>query len=339
MKAAFYAGDRTITLGESVPVDPQTGQVQIQVSHCGVCGTDLHIFHGAMDKRVKMPAILGHEMSGTISALGSGVTDWTLGDPVTVMPLDPCSNCPACRAGHSHICQNLNFMGIDSPGAFQSHWTVPAETLLRLPPNLSLTHGALIEPLAVACHDVRLGAIQPGENVVVIGGGPIGMLVALVAQHAGGKVVVSEINPFRVEMAGKLGLEAVNPREVDLVKLVNDRTNGAGADAVFEVSGSQPGADVMTDLLRTRGRIIVVAIFAKKPNIDLFRFFWRELRLLGARVYEREDFARAIEIAAAGDLPLDQLITEVTSLDHLGEGFEKMDGGGACMKILMDCQA
>ena len=191
----------------------------------------------------------------------------------------------------------------------------------------------------MACHDVRLGAIQPGENVVVIGGGPIGMLVALVAQHAGGEVVVSEINPFRVEMAAKLGLEAVNPKEVDLVALVNERTNGAGANAVFEVSGSQAGADVMTDLLRTRGRIIVVAIFAKKPNIDLFRFFWRELRLLGARVYEREDFARAIEIAAAGDLPLDQLITEVTSLEHLGEGFEKMDGGGACMKILMDCQA
>ena len=339
MKAAFYAGDRTITLGECVPVEPQAGQVQIQISHCGVCGTDLHIFHGAMDKRVKVPAVLGHEMSGTISALGSGVADWALGDAVTVMPLDPCGNCAACHAGHSHICQNLNFMGIDSPGAFQSHWTVPAKTLLRLPPNLSLTRGALIEPLAVACHDVRLGAIQPGENVVVIGGGPIGMLVALVAQHAGGKVIVSEINPFRVEMAGQLGLEVVNPKEVNLVDMVNERTNGAGADAVFEVSGSQAGADVMTDLLRTRGRIIVVAIFAHKPNIDLFRFFWRELRLLGARVYEREDFARAIEIAAAGDLPLDQLITEVTSLDHLGEGFEKMDGGGACMKILMDCQA
>jgi 2-desacetyl-2-hydroxyethyl bacteriochlorophyllide A dehydrogenase len=339
MKAAFYAGDRTIALGECVPAQPQVGQVQIQISHCGVCGTDLHIFHGAMDKRVRMPAILGHEMSGTISSLGAGVEDWALGEAVTVMPLDPCGECPACRAGHSHICQNLNFMGIDSPGAFQSFWTVPAKTLLRLPASLSLQHGALIEPLAVACHDVRLGGIQPGENVVVIGGGPIGMLVALVAQHAGGKVIVSEVNPFRVELAGKMGLEVVNPKEVDLVELVNERTGSAGADAVFEVSGSQSGADVMTDLLRTRGRIIVVAIFAQKPNIDLFRFFWRELRLLGARVYEREDFARAIEIAAAGDLPLDQLITEVTSLDNLGEGFEKMDGGGACMKILMDCQA
>lgn len=139
-------------------------------------------------------------------------------------------------------------------------------------------------------------------------------------------------------MAKKLGLDAVNPLETDLVTLVNDRTGGTGADAVFEVSGSEAGASVMTDLPRTRGRIIVVAIFAKKPEIDLFRFFWRELRLCGARVYEREDFAKAIEPAASGELPLDELITETTSLDHLGDGFVKMTEGGDCMKILIDCR-
>ncbi len=337
MKAAFYAGNHTIEVGECRPVEPGPGEVRIQVSHCGVCGTDLHIFHGAMDRRVKMPAILGHEMSGTIAAIGDRVEGWSLGDPVTVMPLDPCGQCPACQAGHSHICQKLNFMGIDTPGAFQSYWTVPAKTLLRLPAGFPLVHGALVEPLAVACHDVRLGAIQPGENVVVIGGGPIGMVVALVAKQSGGKVLVSEINPFRVELAKRLGLEAVNPKETDLVELVNERTGGAGADAVFEVSGSQPGAEVMTELLRTRGRVIVVAIFAQPPKVDLFRFFWRELRLLGARVYEREDFERAIELAASGVLPLEGLITETTSLDHLGDSFRKMDGGGDCMKILIDC--
>lgn len=339
MKAAFYAGNRTIDLGESDPVAPGAGEVRIEVSHCGVCGTDLHIFHGAMDRRVKMPAILGHEMSGIIAELGGGVSDWELGARVTVMPLDPCGDCPACAAGHTHICQNLNFMGIDTPGAFQGSWTVPAKTLLRLPAELSLPHGALIEPLAVACHDVRLGEIRPGEHVVVIGGGPIGLLVALVAREAGGRVLVSEVNPFRVALAEKLGLEAVNPAETNLANLVNERTGGAGADAVFEVSGSAAGAEAMTDLLRTRGRIIVVAIFAQKPKIDLFRFFWRELRLLGVRVYEKEDFGRAIELAAAGTLPLDLLVTEVAPLDQLGESFRKMDGGGECMKILMDCQA
>lgn len=195
MKAAFYAGDSTITLGACTPIDPAPGQVRIQISHCGICGTDLHIYHGAMDQRVKMPAILGHEMAGTIEAVGRGVEDWSTGDRVTVMPLDSCGNCPACAAGHSHICQNLNFMGIDSPGAFQACWTVGAETLLRLPTELSLAHGALIEPLAVACHDVRLGEVKPGENIVVIGGGPIGMLNALVAQQAGGNVIANPYPP------------------------------------------------------------------------------------------------------------------------------------------------
>jgi 2-desacetyl-2-hydroxyethyl bacteriochlorophyllide A dehydrogenase len=337
MKAAFYAGNRTITVGECRPVRPGPGEVQIRVSHCGVCGTDLHIFHGAMDKRVKMPAILGHEMSGTIEVTGEGVEEWSAGDRVTVMPLDPCGACPACLAGHSHICQKLTFIGIDSPGALQAIWTVPAKTLLRLPEKLSLAHGALIEPLAVACHDVRLGAIQPGEHVIVIGGGPIDILVALVAKHAGGNVIISEVNPFRLELAARLGLETVNPSAVDLVKFVEERTGGAGADAVFEVSGSKAGATIMPHLLRTRGRIIVVAIFAKPVEIDLFRFFWRELKLQGARVYERQDFAQAIEIAASGRLPLDALITETTSLDHLGESFHKMDSGGDCMKILIDC--
>ena len=333
MKAAFYEGNRTVSVGECTPVAPGPGEVQIRISHAGICGTDLHIWHGAMDQRVKMPAVLGHEMSGEISELGPGVAGWSEGDPVTVMPLDFGPNPPA---GHSHVADFMKFMGIDTPGAFQAYWTVPAATLFKLPGNLSLAHGALIEPLAVACHDVRLGAIQPGEDVVVIGGGPIGMLVAMVAQHAGGKVVVSEVNPFRVAKAKELGLEAVNPMETDLKQLVLDRTEGRGADAVFEVSGSKPGAAVMTDLLRIRGRIVLVAVYAFKPEVDLFRFFWRELELRGARVYEAEDYDEAIRIAASGALPLDKLVTETTNLDGLQGGFEKMDAGGECMKILVD---
>ena len=334
--AAYYEGNRSIRIGEIDPVDPGPGQAQIQVSHCGICGTDLHIFHGAMDARVTMPAVLGHEMSGVIQQLGGGVDGFDIGDRVVVMPLAPCGDCPACAAGHSHICHHLNFLGIDTPGAFQSYWTVPAATLHRLPAGLSLKHGALIEPLAVACHDVRLAGLQRGDKVVVLGGGPIGMLVALVAQEAGADVLVSEINPYRVDLARKLGLEAVNPAQTDLTQLVMDRTGGAGVDIVFEVSGSQAGAAIMSDLLRTRGLAVIVAIFAFKPELDLFRFFWRELRLRGVRVYESRDFADAIALAAAGRLPLDQLITDVRPLSALKSGFEDLGRGGQVMKILLE---
>ena len=335
-EAAYYEGNRQIRLGAGAVLAPGPGEARLKISHCGICGTDLHIYHGAMDARVSMPLVMGHEMSATVDALGPGVTGFAPGEPVVVMPLAPCGDCPACAAGHSHICHNLDFLGIDTPGAFQSYWNVPAYTLHGLPPGMSLKHGALIEPLAVAVHDVRLADVQAGDQVVVLGGGPIGMLVALVARQRGADVIVSEINPYRVALARRLGMEAVNPNEQDLVELVMRRTKSAGADIVFEVSGSQAGAAIMTELLRTRGLAVIVAIFARKPEIDLFRFFWRELRLQGVRVYESQDFSAAIELAASAELPLDELITDIRPLSALQSGFEAMDSGGQVMKILLE---
>jgi 2-desacetyl-2-hydroxyethyl bacteriochlorophyllide A dehydrogenase len=336
MKAAFYHGNKTISVGECTPVTPQPGQVQLKISHCGICGTDLHIYHGAMDKRVRMPQIMGHETAGTVAALGDGVAGFSIGDRVAVMPLDPCGECPACRAGLSHICQNLKFLGIDTPGAFQSYWTVPVHTLHPLPDNLTLTHGAMIEPLAVACHDVRLGEVKAGEYAVVLGGGPIGLLIALVAQQIGARVLVSEINPFRLELARQLGLDGLNPLENDLPDYVDQQTDGAGADVVFEVTASPAAAELMTQLPCTRGRIIVVGIFSQPPQVDLFRFFWRELKLFGARVYEHQDFEKAIQLAAAGAIPLDKIITDIRPLEELDAGFKLMEQGGQVMKILLE---
>jgi 2-desacetyl-2-hydroxyethyl bacteriochlorophyllide A dehydrogenase len=219
----------------------------------------------------------------------------------------------------------------------QGLWTVPAHTLHRLPDSLALREGAMVEPVSVACHDVRMSELKDGEFAAVIGGGPIGILVALVAQTRGARVVMAEVNPFRIQLARDLGIDAIDPREVDLPGLVNERTGGAGADVVFEVSGSQAGADTMAKLPRTRGRIVVVAIFGEAPKVDLFRFFWRELRLCGARVYEPEDFELAIELASTGRLPLAKLITDVLPLGGLEEAMHRMEGGGACMKILVSC--
>ncbi|HEV3197997.1 MAG TPA: alcohol dehydrogenase catalytic domain-containing protein [Bryobacteraceae bacterium] len=337
MRAAFFEGNQTIAVGPCVPVEPGPAQVQIRVAYCGICGTDLHLFHGAMAHRLHLPHVMGHETSGTISAVGPGVDGYRPGDRVTVRPLDPCGGCPACRAGHRHICQNLKFIGIDAPGALQGLWTVPAHTLHRLPESLSLEHGAMVEPIAVACHDVRMGEVKAGDYAVVIGGGPIGVLIALVAQTRGARVRMAEVNPFRIRLARDLGIEAVNPVEGDLVGLVNQETGDAGADVVFEVSGSSAGVEAMTRLPRTRGRIVVVAIFGEAPKVDLFRFFWRELKLTGARVYEPEDFEAAIGLAASGQLPLARLITSVVPLDRLGDGLRQMERGGEAMKILVNC--
>ena len=337
MKVAFYEGHETITIGECLPVEPAAGEARIRVSHCGICGTDLHIFHGKMDQRVHMPQIVGHEMSGTLDAIGADVAGWRVGDRVTVRPLDACGRCPACLAGHSHICMKLKFIGIDTPGAMQGLWTVPAHTLHRLPANLSFEQGALIEPIAVACHDVRLGEVKAGEFVVVQGGGPIGLLVALVARQAGARVLISELNAFRIALARELGFEAVSPLETDLVALVAERSGGAGADVVFEVTGVAAGVEMMTKLPRTRGRIVMVAIHSQPVPVTLFQFFWRELRLIGARVYEPQDFEQAIALAAAAVLPLDRIVSCVLPLSGLEAGFREMERGGNVMKVLIEC--
>ncbi|MFY0662588.1 MAG: alcohol dehydrogenase catalytic domain-containing protein [Shimia sp.] len=335
ISAAYYRGDKTFEVTQIAATPPAAGEVQIKVAYCGICGTDLHAYHGNMDARVGFERILGHEMSGTIAAVGDGVDGWSVGDPVVVRPLDPGAPNPATERGHDHISHNLKFIGLDSNGAFQELWTVPAFTLHKLPADLRLDHAALIEPVAVACHDVRLSGLEVGEDVVVIGGGPIGILVAMVARDAGGNVVISEVNPHRLEIAQKLGFDTTNPLETDLKDTIDTRTNDKGADVVFEVSGTQPGVDAMTQVAATRGRIVMVAIHSSKPAIDLFQFFWRELKLIGARVYEPEDYEKAIAVVASGGVDAETVITDVSPLSDIQAAFEALDKSPTAMKSLI----
>jgi (R,R)-butanediol dehydrogenase / meso-butanediol dehydrogenase / diacetyl reductase len=338
VKAVSYEGNGRFALRAAEPRAPGAGEVRLEVAYCGICGTDLHIAHGAMDHRVTVPQVIGHEMSGRVAELGEGVDGFQVGDAVVVRPLDARGETPADK-GFSHISRNLRFLGIDTPGAFQASWTVPAFTLHRLPPDVDLAIAALTEPLAVACHDVRRALLRTGELAVVIGGGPIGLLVALVAAQAGARVVVSEVNPARRSLAGELGLDVVDPESVDLSEHVAGLTDAAGADVVFEVSGSPAGAREMTRLASLRGRIVLVAIFPEPQPISLFDFFWKELELRGARVYEPEDYERAIALIAAGALPLGKLITSIEPLDRLPAVFEEQSREASAMKILVDCQS
>lgn len=339
MKAAQYEGNKTVRIVACKPVEPKADEVQIAVSYAGICGTDLHIYQGHMESRIAAPHIMGHEMSGIVTAVGSGVSRFLPGDRVTVMPLISCGQCPACRDGHSHICHRLKFMGIETSGAFQSYWTVPSHSVLPLPDSVPLRIGALIEPLAVACHDVRMGEVSEGEYAVVIGGGPIGTLIALTARAAGASVLVSEINPFRLKLLEELGIPTINPIEQDVHEYVAARTGGAGCDVIFEVTSTASGAKLMTQLAKTRGRIVVVGIFSRPVEVDLHRFFWREIKLTGARVYERTDYEQAIAIAQSGRLPLDRVISAILPLEEAASGFHLMESGGDVMKVLLACNA
>ena len=335
MLTASYLGDRLIAIRSAEPEPPGPGQVQVEVAYTGICGTDLHVLHGEMDGRVRPPAILGHEMSGVVAILGDRVSGWDVGDHVAVVPLTWDGTCPACRAGHEHVCQQLRVSGVDVPGALQRFWNVRAEQLVALPPDLRLDHAALVEPTAVAVHDVRRAELAAGDRAVVLGGGPIGVLIAAVARGEGAEVTIVEIDARRRAYVEALGFAVLDPAAVDLPAWVSDRTGGAGADVVFEVSGAAAAVLAATSLLRVRGTVVIVGIHSEPRPVDLRQIFLRELQVVGARVYERGDFERAVELISAGVVPADGLITHVAPLTATADAFAALESGQQ-MKVLID---
>ena len=335
MTAAYYTGPGKLEFRPCEPRQPASSEVRIDVAYAGVCGSDLSIFRGHRDERMSLPSIIGHEMSGTVAEVGAEAGAWQPGDQVVVLPFNTCGSCRACQQGLANICYNMDFFGVESAGAFQDSWTVPAHTLHRLPREMSLDRAALVEPVSVAMHAVRMADLKKGDFTVVLGGGPIGLLTALVARFRGGRVLLSEPNPFRLDFARGLGFDVVDPTADDLEEIVLRSTEGAGADIAFEVSGSQAAASVMSEVLCTRGLMLVVAVFGEPPRINLKSCFMRELRLQAVRCYTHVDFDDAIELIASGQYPFERVITGQVEVEELAGVFKEMETGAPVMKTLL----
>ena len=334
MRAAFYQGARTFTTGTLATPTPGPGQALLRVKRVGICGTDLHIFQGHLDHRVPKGGIIGHETFGEVAQAPAG-SGFKTGDRVVVEPLQFCGQCRACRMGASYLCYGLKVLGVDLPGGMQEYWTVDAARLLRVPDALSDDHAALIEPLAVATHDVRRAAVKRDDTVLVFGGGPIGALIALVSRQRGARVVVAEVNRHRLETLNALGLETVGP-DRDPVKFATEWTGGTGVDVAFEVSGHPAAARAVTDVVRVWGTVSIVAIHAEPVPVNLYQMFARELHMHGARLYAREDWEEAIHLATGGAVPVAPLVSRKIPLEALQQGMEQALGGGPVMKVLVD---
>lgn len=335
MKAVVYHGGTEVRLEDLPKPSPGAGEVLLKVAYAGVCGSDVTIYTGK-HKRVKPPITFGHEVSGEVVAVGSSVEGIQAGDKVVVEPLVPCGHCYACRAGTYNVCRNLRHLGIDIPGMFAEYVVARAERVYKLPDSLSLKAASLVEPTAVGVHAVRRAGVQLDDHVVVLGGGPIGLLCAQVARvAASAPVELVEVSDWRLDLARKLGFEPIDAKKADILQEVLRRTGERGADVVIDTAGVPATAQVLPLLTRIHGLVAMVAMPKEPVTVDFTAFDLKEVGFVSCRAYMRPDYETAINLLATGKIDADAMVSHVMPLDDWHQALDMAKAGGASMKILL----
>jgi 2-desacetyl-2-hydroxyethyl bacteriochlorophyllide A dehydrogenase len=325
------------TLTEMAMPSPQAGEVAIDIAYVGYCGSDLTSYRG-LNPLVSYPRVPGHEIAGTIAALGEGVTDFTAGQTVTVIPYFNCGTCHACTTGRPNACVNNQTMGVQREGAMTGRITVPAAKVLPVD-GLPLRDLALIEPCAVGFHAVRRSGLQPGETVVVLGCGMIGLGVLLGALRAGARVIAVDLSDAKLEIAKRLGAHETINAKGDVRAAVTALT-GEGPDVVIEAVGAEATFLQAVDMVVTTGRVVYIG-YAKAPiAYDTKTFITKEIDIRGSRNALPQDFSDVIDCLKANPGAGDLIVSRVASLDKAPAALAAWDADpGAFTKILIDLRA
>ena len=338
MLQAIMINPGKIIFQKIAPPKIQPDEVLIQVKRIGVCGSDIHVFHG-LHPYTSYPVVQGHEVAGVIAEIGAKVEGVAPGDKVVFMPQVTCGECYPCRHGMYHICDQLKVMGFQTSGAAQEYFPIRAEMVLKLPEHVSLDHAALVEPISVAVHALSRYGRVAGLNVLVLGAGTIGNLVAQVAAASGAnKVIITDVSPYKLENARQCGLEhAVNPEQENLEQAILNTFGPDKADLILECVGVQDTITQAIAVARKGSPIIVVGVFGQKPVVDLGLVQDRELSLLGTLMYQKRDYERAIELVSNGKLRLDQMVTHRFAFKDYLAAYQAIDSSaGKYMKVMID---
>lgn len=345
MRAAVYYGPNKVAVEDVAVPDPGPGTVQLQVGFNGICGTDLHEYYAGPIfvptqphplTHQELPLTLGHEFSGTITAVGAGVTEWREGDRVAVEPIYKCGHCGPCAAGNYNVCQQIGFHGLMSDGGMAEYTVVPTNMLHRLPDNVSLELGALVEPMSVAYHAATLGDVNPGDTAMVFGAGPIGIGLWFALRGKGLQdVFVVEPSPVRRAAIEALGATTLDPTTTDVPGLIADHTYGAGADAVFDAAGVTPAVETALACVGSRKPMVSVAIYEKPLQTPLLNLVMNESRIQGSLCYTGADFEAVIALMAQGAYDTTGWVAQIPIGEVVTEGFEALHAGNK-MKVLVD---
>lgn len=341
MLASYFMGadaQQKFELREEVPAVPGAGEVLVRVRACGVCGTDVHIYHGEEGSApVNPPVVLGHEFSGEVAAIGEGVVSLQVGDHVAMDPNRYCGACRPCRMGKKQNCEHLFALGVNTNGGFEEYALCPADQCFLVNPELPFEAAAMAEPLACAIHGIDRAGIRPGQNVLVVGGGTIGLMMVQLARLSGAaKVVLSEPVKMRQEIGLQLGAAAViDPIHESIAERLQEIWGTPGADVVIEcvgrtfaveqaIAAAGPGATVLLFSVPAPGSTVPL------PLMDVFK---KELTIVGS-IINPDTHQRAVDLINSGRMELMPLITHRFDLAHLEQAIQ-MQMSSESIKVMV----
>jgi len=335
MRSLIYVGPEDVRLMDRPKPELRHNEVLIRVKYCGICGSDLTMYSGN-HTRLQPDTVLGHEFVGEITEIKTTQkTGLDIGDHVAVEPIIHCHNCFYCKTGRYNLCHERGIYGCEVDGGFAEFVKAPLDKVIKLAKSCDLKKMSLLEPLAVAVSVVNKCKFEVGATVVVLGAGPIGLLVAQVMRYSGtAGVIVSEINEYRRQKAQEMGFVAVNPGEEDLKSLVQG-SNKFGADVVVDAVGHPSSIKTAFELVRRGGLVNIVALHHHKVMVDLLKIVYSEIDLKGTFIYTYNDFCAAKDLLEKDLIDVEPFITAVYPLEDVVGVFEGIYRGDNGLKTLI----
>lgn len=340
MKASRFLGNKTFAVTDLPTPHAGPGELVLRNQVCGVCGTDVHIYHGEPGSAdVNPPVVLGHEYSGEVVEVGEGVTGFAVGDHVTVDPNIYCGHCAHCQNGKKQLCPSMEAIGVTRDGGFAQYSRIPASQAFKLEPTVPWEAAAMAEPLACCLHGIDLAGIQVGDKVCVVGGGAIGLLMVQLAKLSGAsQIVLSEPNEKRRQVGLQLGANtALDPTRPDAQEAFA-QVLGGGANVVIECVGNVPA---VKSAFQFAGKGATVLLFSV-PKVDatfdlpLFDVYKKELTIKGSFV-NPDTHARAVALINSGKVDFGPIITHRFPLDQLPEAIA-MQMSDASIKVVVEAK-
>jgi len=341
MKAAVLKNWLELELTDIPMPETNEHEALIKVKLAGVCGSDITVYRGK-HMTATVPTVLSHEILGEIVTLPASYTGpFKVGQRVLMNPIISCGECAACKRGLTHVCENLKLLGIHVDGGFAEYTKVAVDKLVAVEEDLPDDVAILSEPFAVGVHLMKNSRIEKGDKIFISGGAAVGLYIAILAKAEGaGRVIVSEINEPRRKFVESMGIETINPAEIDAMDVMKEVTGGSGFDIVYDTSGAASCILQMPDLCRCGGKLLSLGLSGDAYPFIIGKVSFKEITLIGNRLYSQQDFEEGAKFVADNwkELHLDRMVTDRLPLDEIETALKMMLDGSNLCKIIINCQ-